>query len=89
MGIQHYYLFACTARVSERERLAEEARQHADVVEVITLMTGRKNIIVLAAATQKDDVSDLDERGLDIEDEHLIRRHHRQPLGRLHLEENL
>lgn len=93
VGTQHYYVFFCTARVSEREQLAEDAREFPAVVEVITLMTGTNNVIIFAAATQKDDVTnfayEIDELGLDIEQEHLIRRHHRQPFERFRLEETL
>ena len=35
IGVQHYYIFSCTARVSERELLAYEARQYNGVTEVI------------------------------------------------------
>lgn len=83
IGVQHYYIFSCTARVSEREQLAEEARQHNGIVEVITLMTGRENVFIIAAGAEKDAITNLasalDKLGLIIEREHLIRDHKRQP----------
>lgn len=92
-GVQHYYIFSCTARVSEREALAEDARQYDGVLEVITLMTGRENVVIIAAGTEKDDItdlaSDLDELGLVIERENLIREHVRQPFQEFALENNL
>lgn len=92
-GIQHHYLFVCSARVSKREELAREARQHTGVIEVITLMTGKHNVIVIAVGEEKDDITDLaydvDELGLEIEYEHLIRSHDRLPFERFRLEENL
>lgn len=91
--IQHHYMFVCTARVSRRESLAREARAFPDVTEVITLMTGKNNVYIIGSATEKDEISDLayniDDLGLSIEQEHLIRDHVRQPFGRFQLEENL
>lgn len=82
-GVQHHFLFICSARVSQREELAEEARQHPGVVEVITLMTGRENVYVIATETGKEAITDiaydLDNLGLEIESEHLIKRHDRAP----------
>lgn len=84
-GVQHYYLFSCTARVSEREQLAEDARHHPAVVEVVTFMTGNENVSILAAASRKADITalaySLDELGLHIEREHLIWEHFRQPFS--------
>lgn len=91
--IQHHYLFVCSARVSEREELAKEARQHSGVTEVITLMTGKHNIYVIGVGNEKDDMTnlayDIDEMGLEIEREHLIRAHDRQPFDGFQLEDNL
>lgn len=92
-GIQHHYMFVCTARVSQRESLAREARAFPDVTEVITLMTGKNNVYIIGSATKKDEISNLayniDDLGLSIEQEHLIRNHVRQPFGRFQLEEDL
>lgn len=91
-GVQHYYMFACSASVSERESLAREARQHTGVVEVITLMTGKSNVYILGAGAEKDDMTDLaydvDGLGLEIEHEHLVRGHDRRPFDGFHLQEN-
>lgn len=81
--VQHYYMFTCSARVNEREGLAAEAREFPGVTEVITLMTGTNNVFVVGARRNKDEISDLassiDELGLAIEREHLIRDHVHQP----------
>jgi DNA-binding Lrp family transcriptional regulator len=86
-GIQHHYVFVCSARVSKRERLAEEVRQFPGVIEVLTFMTGSHKVDVVAAGAEKDDMTDLayvvDELGLTIEREHLIRDHVRQPFSGL------
>lgn len=82
-GVQHLFMFVCTARVAERERLVSEVRDYPGVLEVITLMTGTDNVYVLAAARDKDDITqlahDIDKLGLTIEREHLVRKHDRQP----------
>lgn len=92
-GVQHHYMFICSARVSEREALAEDARAFPDVTEVITLMTGRNNVYIIGSSHNKDGISelayDIDNLGLQIEQEHLIRDHVRQPFGGFRLEENL
>ena len=89
-GIRHYYMFICSARVSERESLAEQARQQPSVTEVITLMTGTYNVDVVAAGNEKRDISDvarnLDTLGLEIEREHLVWRHDRQPFSGFELD---
>lgn len=82
-GIQHYYTFVCTARVSNREQLAADAQSLSGVIEVITLMTGTHNVYIIGAGTRKDDISELayavDNLGLAIEQEYLIRDHTIQP----------
>lgn len=92
-GVQHHYMFVCTARVSNRESLAQEARAFPDVTEVITLMTGTHNVYIIGGANEKDEISNLafniDDLGLNIEREHLIRDHVRQPFGGFQLENNL
>lgn len=91
--IQHHYLFVCSTRVSKREELAKEARQHSGVIEVITLMTGKQNVYVIGVGNEKDDMTelayDIDEMGLEIEREHLIRGHDRQPFDGFRLEDNI
>ncbi|WP_226482608.1 Lrp/AsnC family transcriptional regulator [Natrinema amylolyticum] len=91
-GVQHYYVFVCSARVSEREHLVDEARQLPAVVEVLALMTGTKNVYVLGAGSQKDDITqlayDLDGLGLEVNDEYLIRDHASKPFEEFRLDRN-
>lgn len=92
-GVQHHYLFVCSARVSERESLAQQARELSDVTEVITLMTGKRNVHVIGSGNVKDAITDLaydiDDIGLTIEGEYLIRDHVRQPYGGFRTTEHL
>lgn len=92
-NVQHYYAFVCTARVSEREQLARQARERPAVVEVLSLMTGTNNVVVVGAGSRKDDMTDLayqlDEIGLTIEREHLIREHERRPFEGFRLENSV
>lgn len=91
--VQHHYMFICSARVSERESLAQEARSFSNVTEVITLMTGTHNVYIIGCENGKDGITELaykiDNLGLRIEREHLIRDHVRQPFSGFQLEENL
>ncbi len=90
MGVHHYYIFSCTARPADRESLATEVSQHPGVVEVITLMTGRENVFIIGASNTKEAIYDLavaiDDLGLRIEREHLIRTKHRRPFDGFRLD---
>lgn len=82
-GVPHYYIFLCTAPVSEREQLADTVREMDGVVEVVTLMTGESNVLIHAVGTEKDDIThlayDIDDLGLHINSEHVVRDHTRHP----------
>lgn len=81
--VQHYYVFRCSARVSQREKLARQALDELGVIEVYTLMTGRDNVLIVGAGSEKDDMTglayDIDNLGLQIESEALVREHVQQP----------
>lgn len=67
----------CTAPISEREELADEARRVSGVTAVREIMTGQNNVYVNAIGKSHDDLSrigrDLNEIGLEVVDEKLIR----------------
>jgi DNA-binding Lrp family transcriptional regulator len=90
IGVQHHYQFVCTASVSEREALANEVLEVPGVIQVRTLMTRTRNVYVTAAGSDNDDITRiaiaLDESGLEIDQENLIRTHTRQPLDQFRLE---
>lgn len=90
--VQHYYVFVCSARVSEREQLVDRARQLPAVVEVLTLMTGTKNVYVLGAGSKKDGITELayelDGLGLEVDDEYLVRDHRRKPFEEFRLDQS-
>ncbi|MDS0476796.1 Lrp/AsnC family transcriptional regulator [Natrinema sp. 1APR25-10V2] len=70
-------LIVCTAPVPEREVLAKKALEVPGVVAVREIMTGTENVHVEAIGSDGDDLSrigrDLDEIGLEVVDEDLIR----------------
>ena len=76
-GYQLRTLIVCTAPIPEREELVQEALEVSGVVAVREIMTGTGNVHVEAIGTDGDDLSriarDLDEIGLEIVDEDLIR----------------
>lgn len=84
-GYQLQIRMVCTARIVEREELAREALQIEGVVEVQELMTGRENVEVVAVAPKHDDVTriakTLDEMGLEVEREVLLRHHYFRPFN--------
>ena len=82
-GYQLYTLIVCTAPVPRREELAAEAVDVPGVVRVEEVMTGSENVHVFAVGTDSDDLSrigrDLDDMGLEVADEDLIRSVHSGP----------
>jgi DNA-binding Lrp family transcriptional regulator len=82
-GYQLFTLIVCTAPIPEREELAEAAAQVPGVVEVQEVMTGEANVLVRAIGVDGDDLTRigeaLDELGLRVSDEDLIRNTHRSP----------
>lgn len=82
-GYQLFTLIVCTAPIPEREELAMAAAEVSGVVEVQEVMTGEANVLVRAIGTDGDDLSrigeELDELGLRVSDEDLIRNTHRRP----------
>jgi len=75
--------FACTARIVERARLAREALDIRGIVEVQELMTGNNNVLVTTVVPERDDLTPiarkLDEMGLRVEREELIRHNYWRP----------
>lgn len=90
-GYQLEIKIRCTARIVEREDLACEALKQKGVISVEEIMTGRKNIEVTAVAPTHDDLTDvakaLDELGLEIESEELIRHHYFRPFNHFGVED--
>ncbi|AUV80686.1 ArsR family transcriptional regulator [Salinigranum rubrum] len=85
-GYQLFTLIVCTAPIPERENLAEAAADVPGVVEVLEVMTGEGNVLVQAVGADGDDLSrigeELDDLGLRVSDEDLIRNTHRRPYAR-------
>ncbi|GAB3032797.1 Lrp/AsnC family transcriptional regulator [Natronobiforma cellulositropha] len=83
--IQHHFLFICTVTVTEREMILDDVLEIPGVLEVRTLMTGQRNVHVVACGNDNDDITrialSLDELGLQIDAEDLIRRERSQPLS--------
>lgn len=79
------YLFECTARISDREAYADRALEIDGVVEVREVMSGNRNVHVRIVGKDPDDITRiahaLDEIGLAIEAENLLRNQRRQPLS--------
>jgi len=76
-GYPLYTKIICTAPVPERGTIANEARKIHGVTAVREVMTGERNVYVNAIGRDHDDLNriseDLDELGLKIADEQLIR----------------
>lgn len=83
-GLQLRYLFVCTAKVDERDRLVQEALEIPGVIRVQELMTGTHNVHLEVVGTDNDDIAHIvqliDDTGLTIESEVLIRKEFDAPL---------
>jgi DNA-binding Lrp family transcriptional regulator len=84
-GYQLFTLIACTAPIPEREELAAAAADVPGVVEVQEVMKGDANVLVRVVGADSDDLTrigeDLDELGLRVSDEDLIRNTYRRPFS--------
>lgn len=82
-GYQLFTLIVCTAPIPEREELAAAAADVPGVVEVQEVMTGEANVLVRAIGVDGDDLTrigeELDDLGLRVSDEDLVRDTHRSP----------
>jgi Lrp/AsnC family leucine-responsive transcriptional regulator len=76
-GYPLYTKIICTAPVPERGDLTKRAREVDGVTAVREIMTGKRNVYVNAIGADHDDLNriteNLDEIGLEIVDEQLIR----------------
>jgi Lrp/AsnC family leucine-responsive transcriptional regulator len=79
-GYPLYTKIICTAPVTERGDLAEQAQEVPGVTAVREIMTGKRNVYVNAIGQTHDDLNRiaeaLDGLGLDIVDEQIIRDEH-------------
>ncbi|WP_225334282.1 Lrp/AsnC family transcriptional regulator [Halomicrobium urmianum] len=77
--------FACTAPVGRRTELAREALEISNVVRVEEMLSARRNLHPLAVARNADEITAvtqaLDDLGLRIESERLLRTHHHRPFN--------
>jgi len=82
-GIDLHFVFSCTARISDRSRVADEILEIPEIVEVTELMTGRQNLIVKALASDDERITEiaqqLDALDLEIDDENMIRAERSAP----------
>jgi DNA-binding Lrp family transcriptional regulator len=86
-------LYLCNVPVAERESLAHEARAIPGVINVRSLMTGRRNLHVLAVGDGVGDLKrvarGLSQLGIEIEDEDLIEDELFDPYGPFAPEETI
>lgn len=85
-GYQLHTLIVCTAPIHEREEIARKALDVPGVVALREVMTGEENIHVEVVGTDGDDLSrigrDLNDLGLEIVDEDIIRSEYTRPFQR-------
>lgn len=76
-GYPLYTKIICTAPIAERDQLANQAKTVHGVTAVREIMTGKRNVYINAIGESHDDLNriaeEIDELGLDIEDEQIIR----------------
>ncbi len=83
-GYQLHTLIVCTAPIHEREEIARRALEVPGVVAVREVMTGAENVQVEVVGVDGNDLSrigrELNDVGLEVVDEDLIRNEYEQPL---------
>lgn len=92
-GLGLYFLFICTARISERSTTAEKVLTFPQVVEVTEVMSGERNLLIKMLGAEDEDITrvaeKIDDLDIEINDEKLIRTEHIQPLDYVEIEELL
>jgi Lrp/AsnC family leucine-responsive transcriptional regulator len=82
-GSQLHTLIVCTAPIPDRNELARKALDVEGVVDVREVMTGEENVHVGIVGTDSNDLNRigeaLDEIGLEVNDEDLIRNEYTTP----------
>ena len=82
-GYQLHTMVICTAPISDREEIARQTLDVPGVVAVQEIMTGDQNLHVEVVGTDGDDLSritrDLNDLGLEINDEDIIRNEYVNP----------
>ncbi|MFC6939105.1 AsnC family transcriptional regulator [Salinirubellus sp. GCM10025818] len=83
-GFPFHYQFTCTVPIADRRRLVEEAFEVDGVLDVRELMTGQQNVVIEVVGATQDDITEiaqtLDDLGLDVVDETLIKSAETRPL---------
>ena len=82
-GYQLHTLIVCTAPIHEREEIARRALDVEGVVAIREVMTGADNVHIEVVGTDGNDLSrigrDLNDIGLEVVDEDLIRNEYTRP----------
>jgi len=82
-GYQLHTLIVCTASIHEREEIARRALDVDGVVAIREVMTGADNVHVEVVGIDGNDLSrigrDLNDGGLEVVDEDLIRNEYTRP----------
>ncbi|GGN84739.1 MULTISPECIES: Lrp/AsnC family transcriptional regulator [Haloarcula] len=85
-GYQLHTLIICTAPIHEREEIARRALEVPGVVAIREVMTGADNVHVEVVGVDGNDLSrigrDLNEVGLEVVDEDIIRNEYTRPFHR-------
>lgn len=75
--------YTCTAPVSDRQRLMQEALEISGVVNVRELLAGQENLVITAIGTDTQDMSriseELTELGLELVQENIVKNEVTQP----------
>lgn len=84
-GYQLHVLIVCTAPISDRTVISDEALQIPGVVNVCELATGERNVLVTVVAEDGDDLTriatELSSVGLSVLEEELVRSSRPQPFS--------
>lgn len=92
-GLDLHFVFDCTTRINEREQFAMEVLDVPGIIEVRELMTGRNNVRIEGVGANTEDITRvaeaIDNLGITIEREALVRNDYSQPLTTFEADETV
>lgn len=92
-GLDLHFVFDCTTRINERGQFAMEVLDVPGIIEVRELMTGRNNVRIEGVGANTEDITrvaeTIDNLGITIEREALVRNDYSQPLTTFEADETV
>ena len=90
-GFQLHIVFVCTVPISERRNLAENVMEIEGVIATTEILSGHQNLMIEVVGADTEDITriatSLEDRGVTIRDERLIKSTRTQPFDHFGMNE--